>query len=212
MPESLSPNVDNIELYFETSLLSLDSIFTQFEKILCQANPNINSFSICNEYMHIIHFCLTNFQVHLHAPYKLWQFLASMRADKDWSNIFTMIELCICALCSNAELERFFSQMRVVKTDWCNRLSEENLTCLLRIKVAGPTLKSFHDDYCKLAINRWFNDKHRRIGQTQCKKYKKRKASKKSTLREFDLLSIFEPSSGSEEDVEDIEEDIAEIV
>ena len=80
------------------------------------------------------------------------------------------VTLCMCSPCSNAALERFFSYMRVVKTDWRNRLNEENLTHLLRIKVAGPPLREFHDTYCDLAVSSWYNDKHRRMGQKQRKK------------------------------------------
>ena len=77
----------------------------------------------------------------------MWQYLYQLWDDKDWRNIFTLIELCMCSPCSNAALERFFSQMRVVKIDWRNRLNEENLTHLLRIKDAGPPLREFHDTY-----------------------------------------------------------------
>ena len=103
----------------------------------------------------------------------------------------------MCTPCSNAVLERFFSQMRVVKTDWRNRLNEENLTNLLRIKVTGPSLKEFHNTYCELAVSAWYNDKHRRMGQTQRKKYKKRK-SERPKRKEFDLPSLFETRSESE--------------
>ena len=44
--ESLSPTVENIELYFEKNLLSLESIFTQFEDILRQANPSVNKSNV----------------------------------------------------------------------------------------------------------------------------------------------------------------------
>ena len=121
--------------------------------------------------MSILNFCLQQLPLHLHAPYKLWQFLFPMKETRDWCNIFTIIELCICNLCLNAEFQRFFSQMQVVKTDWCNCLSKVNLTCLLRIKVAGPSLKLFHDNYCHLAIHLWFNKKERQLGQKQHKKY-----------------------------------------
>ena len=39
--------------------------------------------------------------------------------------------------------------MRVVKTDWRNRLNEENLTHLLRIKVEGPEFDYFHENLLK---------------------------------------------------------------
>ena len=114
--------------------------------------------------MSILHFCFQQFQAHLHVPYKLWQHLFKVKKTKDWGNIFTVIELCMCTPCSKAALERFFSQMRIVKTDWRNCLLDVNLTRLLRIKVAGPLLKSFHDNYCHLAINLWFNAKRQTTG------------------------------------------------
>ena len=165
--------------------------------ILSKVNPSINIVSVPQEYSRIIFFCLQNLQTHLHSPYKLWQYLYQLWDDKDWRNIFTLIELCMCSPCSNAALERFFSQMRVVKTNWRNRLNEENLTHLLRIKVAGPPLREFHDTYCDLAVSSWYNDKHRRMGQTQQKKYRKKK-SNRPTRKEFDLPSLFETSSESE--------------
>ena len=106
----------------------------------------------------------------------------------------------MCSPCSNAALERFFSQMRVVKTDWRNRLNKENLTHVLRIKVAGPPLREFHDTYCYLAVSSWYKDKHRQMGQTRRQKYRKRK-SNRPTRKEFDLPSLFE--TGSERENED---------
>ena len=87
--------------------------------------------------------------------------------------------------------------MRVVKTDWRNSLSEKNLTSLLRMKVTGPSLKEFVEDYCDKAVTNWYNDKDRRINQKPRKKYRKRK-SKKQPRKEFQLPSLFETSSESE--------------
>ena len=123
--------------------------------------------------------CLQQLHVHLHAPYKPWQFLFPMKERRDWCNTFLIIEFCICTPYSNVELKRFFSQMWAVKTDWCNCLSNVNLTCLFRIKVADLSLKLIHDNYCHLAIDLWFNEKERQLGQKQCKKYGKRKSTKK---------------------------------
>ena len=145
LPGSVLPSAENIELCFEKNLCCIERVFTQFEMILSKVNPSINIASVQQEYSRIIFFCLQNFQTHLHSPYKLWQYLYQLRDDKDWQNIFTLIELCMCSPCSNAALERFFSQMRMVKTDWRNCLNEENLTHLLCIKVAGPPLREFHD-------------------------------------------------------------------
>ena len=92
--------------------------------------------------------------------------------------------------------------MKVVKTDWRNRLNEENLTYLLRIKVEGPSLvEGFHKNYCEKAVSAWFHDKHRRFGQMTRKKYRKRKC-KRQPLKEFELPSLFETSSESEDGVD----------
>ena len=182
--ESFPPIIDSIELYFEKNILSLERVFLQFEDILRQANPSINKFVVQNECMSILNFCLQQLQVHLHAPCKLWQFIFPMKEKRDWCYILTIIELCVCTPCSNAELERFLSQMRVVKTDWRNRLSQVNLIYLFRIKVGGPSLKLFHDNYCHLAIDLWFNKKERRLGQKRCKNYRKRKSKKKKVHSE----------------------------
>ena len=135
-------------------------------------------------------------------PLKLWQLLYPYKMERGWSDIFLVAELCFCAPSSNASLERFFSQMRVVKTDWRNSLSEKNLTSLLRIKVAGPTLKVFAEKYCEKAVSNWYDDKDRRLNQKPRKKYRKRK-SKKPERKEFQLPSLFETSSESEGETDD---------
>ena len=116
-------------------------------------------------------------------------------------------EICLCAPYSNASIEGFFSQMRVVKTDWRNKLNEKNLPSLLYIKTEGPALQDFHDNFCASAVNIWFNDKERLLNQGKRKKYKKRKDPKpKYQKLDFNLPSVFdfdldmEKSSSESED------------
>ena len=142
---------------------------------------------------------MNNYNHLIYTPLKMWQLLNPFKNERGWNNIFLIAELCFCVPCSNASLERFFSQMRTVKTDWRNSLSESNLTSLLRIKVSGPTLKVFVDKYCAKAVNNWYHDKDRRINQKPRKKYRKRKASK-PPRKEFQLPYLFETSSESEEE------------
>ena len=39
-------------------------------------------------------------------------------------------------------MERFLSFMKVVKSEWCSKLSEENINALLHTKV-GPEIEQF---------------------------------------------------------------------
>ena len=67
---------------------------------------------------------------------------------------------------------------RNITSDTLKGFSEENLTHLLRIKVTGPSLEIFHNDYCNITVDKWYNDKNRRLGQNKRKKYRKRKTNK----------------------------------
>ena len=67
-----------------------------------------------------------------------------------------IIELLLITSTTNAKLERMFSRMNRVKTDWCNRLSRERLENNLRIGEEGVSIKDFDPEK---AINRWYNQK-----------------------------------------------------
>ena len=125
------------------------------------------------------------------------------RALSHPSSVLLLAEICLCAPYSNATLERFFSQMKVVKTDWRNRLNEKNLTNLLYLKVDGPSLKDFNEKYCSKAVELWYNDKPRHMNQGKRKKYAQRKNAKPKIAKlDFNLLPLFEDSSSSESDEE----------
>ena len=118
--ESISKIFDHLALMFKKShqLSQLRQLLTSVSALLCMQWRIITTSSTH-------HWRCGNCWIHL-----------------KMNNIFLIAELCFCAPCSNAFLKRFFSQMRIVKTDWRNSLSESNLALLLRIKVSGPTLKS----------------------------------------------------------------------
>ena len=86
----------------------------------------------------------------------------------------------------NATLERFFSHMGVVKTDWQNRLNEQSLENNLRIHVAGPDLTKFSETYVAKAVAAWYNDKPRRMHQ----KKRERSTNKKRLLPRNQMLIL----------------------
>jgi hypothetical protein len=75
-------------------------------------------------------------------PLQLWPTLKQIKGES-YPELFSVIELCLCAPFSNATLERFFSHMAVVKNDWRNRLGEEALEDNLRIHISGPCAFTF---------------------------------------------------------------------
>ena len=106
-------------------------------------------------------------------PMELWPRLKNLK-QSDAKDLFILIELCLTCPYGNAVCGSFISYLRMVKTDWRNRLNESNLADLLRIKVTGPSLKVLNEEYCDLAVTLCNNDKRRRPKQTKRKAYQKK--------------------------------------
>ena len=79
---------------------------------------------------------------------------------KECRNVLDIFELFLICLFTNAKLERMFSRMNRVKTDWRLSLSRDRLDVLLRISEDGSSLEEFHPD---ANIDCWYTDKVRRL-------------------------------------------------
>ena len=49
--------------------------------------------------------------------------------------------------------------MKVLKSDWCIKLSEENVEALLCVKVEGPKIKEFIEEHSSDAAVFWWDAK-----------------------------------------------------
>ena len=141
--EGIVVSASNILIHFENTFDSIHQLFSRFEPVLKKVSPNITEDVIQKEYIAVIMYTLNSLNTQTLPPIQLWKLLFSYKSGKNWDNILLLVELCLCAPYSNAILERFFSQMKVVKTDWLNRLTDENLTALLYIKSKGRRSKIF---------------------------------------------------------------------
>ena len=75
-------------------------------------------------------------------------------------NLATLVELLLVFPVSNATVERGFSAMKRIKSDWRNRLNEETLDNLMRISIEGPPLSGFDpqvavDFFCNTKTTRY---------------------------------------------------------
>lgn len=191
-------NADN---YLLIQMKSIEVIYEQYKTALHAAKPDISLDDLKSEYKKVVLFARNNVNHVMIHPKQFWQFVNQRKENRGWENILILIELCWCAPFTNAHLERFFSQMKIVKTDWRNRLNAENLTDLLRIKVEGPEFHEFRKSYCDDAVNMWFNDRSRRLQQGKRKTYKKRVTLKEKAAKlDFDLPSIFDDKTSSDDD------------
>ena len=79
-----------------------------------------------------------------------------------------IIELLLITPFTNAKLERMFSRMNRVKTDWRNKLGRERLESCLRISEEGVAIDDFNPDS---SIQTWYEQKVRRISSAKPHKY-----------------------------------------
>ena len=169
---------DQFRKHVVHTISSLKRVYERFKPLL---SNDINLLQLETQYLSLMKYvleCMGNAVSNVMDPITMWQTLKKIKGES-FPEIFLVIEICLCSPFSNATLERFFSHMGVMKTDWRNRLNEQSLEDNLRIHVAGPDLTKFSETYVAKAVKAWYNDRPRRVHQKKRKKYKQRATSKK---------------------------------
>jgi hypothetical protein len=75
-------------------------------------------------------------------------------------NMSTLAKICRVIPIHTADVERTFSQLKLIKTRIRNRMQEQTLDSLLRIAIEGPPLNSFPVNE---AVSLWASKKQRRL-------------------------------------------------
>ena len=113
-------------------------------------------------------------------PINLWSKICLGNKEKEsWHDIILLVELCSYTPSSNATLKRFFSHLKVVKTEIKSRLSSESSNSIVRICMKGLLITQFKKNYLNDCVDYWYNSKSWCLNQLKRKKYKDRKATKK---------------------------------
>ena len=68
-------------------------------------------------------------------------------------NVLDIVEICFLLPFTDAKLERMFSRMKRVKSDWRSSLSRGRLDTLLRISEEGPSIFDFNP---ATSIDAWY--------------------------------------------------------
>lgn len=208
---------DATEESLAIQLNAISKVFNTFKDV--QPLSLTNEEQLREQYVMLVQWATTYFEVAVINPMDLWPRLRKVKQDEASELLWSLIELCVCCPYGNAVCESFISYLRVVKTDWRNRLNESNLSDLLRIKVTGPTVTVFHDKFSELAIQLWSDAKRRRPNQRKRKQYLPRNGGKKRTramersnfLEEWLADIGYDTESGSDSDVRGEDEEPAEV-
>ena len=113
-----------------------------------------------------------------------------------------LIEILLCTPFTNAKVERGFSRMARVKTDFRNQLGRERLSVCFRISEEGSAITDFNPDP---AIELWYNEIGRRLGSSSHKYKKRSEIVSNDSVPELSTLSIsdLERYSDNESSTED---------
>ena len=111
------PNDENDdEVTLSIQLQSVSRVYEQFSAM--NIFKNIDKDNVVTSYAEVVRFCQRYFNYEKSNPLELWHKVLLQCNDKpEWHGIGLVIEICLCTPCSNATLERFFNQLKVVKTD-----------------------------------------------------------------------------------------------
>ena len=169
----------------------------------------LNEMTLETEFVQLVEHAKNYHTVAKVRPLELWKVLfSSMKTTGRFDNIFLLVELCLVAPYANAKVERFFNYLKIIKTDWRSSLGATSLEHLLRIRVEGPDLQNFSENFCADAISLWWSAKQRRLQQgKRCYPKRKVETSKRQKFdNEFlrDFLTNY--NDDDEEESEDYQQ------
>ena len=117
----------------------LDSTVRHFGKLLEANGVDLNQVKV--EWSSFKVFWFENLKVDKRGRDEVWA--TFFRLSDNYSNLRHVINILMIYPVSNATVERGFSTMRRIKSDWRNKLQEKTLECLMRISIEGPTIEEF---------------------------------------------------------------------
>ena len=110
---------------------------------------------------------------------EVWaKLLTNKSVKEDCSDVLHVIELLLITPFTNAKVERMFSRMNRVKTDWRSSLKRERLDHLLRIGEEGVPLTEFNPES---AIDVWNRETVCRIAAAKPHRYPKKRSKIEGT-------------------------------
>ena len=128
---------------YSIQLAAFQELFDHFKEMTIFSGVTFRD--IKESFQATIQYALTYCSTNIANPIDFWSKVLTLKKDDQLMKpSLLIVEICLCAMFSNATLERLFSQMNLVKTMVRNRLSNDSLNSSLRIRISGITLQDFH--------------------------------------------------------------------
>ena len=132
--------------------------------------------SLLDEIQEVVEYSRMYLSIEKESYKRVWYRLHSAPDAAKWPNILLICELLFSLPFSNGKVERFFSSLKVIKTERRTSLHVSTVDDLLEITTEGPPLSHFTPDS---AVDLWWSDckTTQRVNQQPQKLYRKFKPS-----------------------------------
>ncbi len=130
--------------------------------------------SIIDEIVDAVDYVRTYLRSNTMTYNKIWYQLYSSPDAIKWPNILLVTELLFSLPFSTAKVERFFSTLKIIKTERRTNLSCSTLNDLLEVNTKGPPFSKFS---AESSVDLWWSDclSGRRVNQRRRKEYRRHK-------------------------------------
>ena len=133
--------------------VAVDFIATTFREPL--EAVGVNLLTLQDQITEVVEYARNYLLIETEDYHRMWYKLHVCPDSNRWANVLVLCELCFSLSFSNGTVERVFSALKLIKTDWRTRLHSDTLSDLLEIQVEGASLEIFSPTQ---AVQTWWQD------------------------------------------------------
>ena len=127
------PCPEDLETFMEYGNVDIENLACQFQGVFADSIECLEEWS-----------CFRQFLKENCSNMKHKEVVSKLCSDSSWTTIYPnmsiLARICRVIPIQTADVERTFSQLKLIKTRLRNRMNEKTLDSLLRIAIEGPTV------------------------------------------------------------------------
>ena len=122
---------------------SIMFLIQHFETPLKSAGVHMSAADVIEQWHELLNYAREYLSLSATPYLQTWRKIFSSPRSKNWKDVLILVELLFTIPICNAKLERMFSKLKYVKTEFRCSLSTNRLENLLRIFESGPSVEEY---------------------------------------------------------------------
>lgn len=149
----IAPTDDDMDSFLEYGNTQIEELSTQYQGVVASSECCLEEWNSYRQY-------LRESCVHLKHSEVIQDLCTNQTVAAIFPNMSALAKICRVVPVHTADVERTFSQLKLIKIRIRNRMQEKTLDSLLRIAIEGPSVEQFP---LKEAVTLWAKKKKRRL-------------------------------------------------